>query len=248
MRHTYIVTGRGVFPFDMLRRDESWPKTTDDAVMIGQTEKRTVTLVTDYSVNVQRWESFGWTAAIKKSDAQALHAECLPGWHKVLLFPLFASFASSAVLAEQARVLSSEPYYEPISVPVQSCTFIQPLTQPQQAQSSNLGPTVAGAVVGGIIGRATGNSTGGRDRGTVAGAVVGGVIGNQLGKEQAPTQVAPAPTQQCATVITNTMRLVGYAVTYEYAGRRYHALLNYSPSAFIDITVQPTRGVINVYQ
>ena len=72
---TFKVEGRGIFPFDMLRYDACYPKSSADAsvmavtVMPGsQGEKSEVTLCVahkrrdDHVITHERWQSFGWVA------------------------------------------------------------------------------------------------------------------------------------------------------------------------------------------
>ncbi len=67
----FTVEGTGEFPLDMLRSDQCWPASADDAARIGAhhamadpggVRARTVTLETaaKYAPNRQRWLSFGW--------------------------------------------------------------------------------------------------------------------------------------------------------------------------------------------
>lgn len=63
--HVYIVEGTGYFPFDMLRRDRSFPADELSAIRLGQyqmKEPRRVTLIAARArdIVVKRWESFGW--------------------------------------------------------------------------------------------------------------------------------------------------------------------------------------------
>lgn len=63
--HTYIVEGAGEFPFDMLRRDRSFPADSESAAnMNGNTScsNRQVKLIATRArdIAVKRWESFGW--------------------------------------------------------------------------------------------------------------------------------------------------------------------------------------------
>ena len=65
---TFTVTGTGQFPTDMLRYDQCWPATSEDAVLMcphrpSPTVARSVRLRTHGSVTAARWASFGWTAA-----------------------------------------------------------------------------------------------------------------------------------------------------------------------------------------
>lgn len=63
----YWVTGRGEFPFDMLRYDSAWPYDGDAAVRMagrGDTvrgQPRSVQLASYREPTVGRWSSFGWS-------------------------------------------------------------------------------------------------------------------------------------------------------------------------------------------
>ena len=58
----FTVRGRGQFPFDMLRYDQCWPKSSapDVSALWHTDDERTVTLVGICSPTVDRWASFGW--------------------------------------------------------------------------------------------------------------------------------------------------------------------------------------------
>ncbi len=68
----YEVTGRGSFPFDMLRYDRSFPAQQSDSGKMDDTDERTVRLITDRTLqesisqrqSEQRWASFGWKVNI----------------------------------------------------------------------------------------------------------------------------------------------------------------------------------------
>jgi hypothetical protein len=59
---TFIATGKGPFPVDMLRYDQCWPTYTQDATEIFGLQKRGVMLTTinKFAPTHGRWESFGW--------------------------------------------------------------------------------------------------------------------------------------------------------------------------------------------
>lgn len=62
--YDYVVTGKGTFPTDMLRHDQSWPASSRDVDLLHMSdERRTVKLRTYSRFNVTdgRWASFGWT-------------------------------------------------------------------------------------------------------------------------------------------------------------------------------------------
>lgn len=61
---TYAVVGTGEFPFDMLRYDQAFPNTGDDAGLIAATrciDSVEITLRSIKPPTVERWKSFGWT-------------------------------------------------------------------------------------------------------------------------------------------------------------------------------------------
>jgi hypothetical protein len=63
----FKVRGSGEFPYDMLRYDQCYPMTTDDAVRLGYGGRRDVVLISNtdrmrrVGPTIKRWESFGWT-------------------------------------------------------------------------------------------------------------------------------------------------------------------------------------------
>jgi len=62
----FTVTGRGIFPFDMLRYDTCYPRHPEDAQRLVHQDQRTVQLVMttrtkDRRPTEGRWASFGWT-------------------------------------------------------------------------------------------------------------------------------------------------------------------------------------------
>lgn len=78
----FAVTGKGVFPADMLRHDQCWPADTTSAQFItspnhepvhgGREQLRTVFLRTHsswgtFGVSPARWASFGWGVRIERA-------------------------------------------------------------------------------------------------------------------------------------------------------------------------------------
>jgi hypothetical protein len=62
--YEYFVSGRGRFPYDMLRHDRAWPATGEDAAKISSPELRvgryTVKVNSYQEPRIGRWESHGW--------------------------------------------------------------------------------------------------------------------------------------------------------------------------------------------
>ena len=69
-RHLIRVTGRGQFPFDMLRYDECFPyRVMDCSAMTMERQLRDVVLVCvrPHGPTVQRWRSFGWNCQAEEN-------------------------------------------------------------------------------------------------------------------------------------------------------------------------------------
>lgn len=68
--YEYYVTGRGAFPFDMLRFDSCWPASGEDAAKldhdISSREHRSVKLRSYREPTVDRWSSFVWSVGTEK--------------------------------------------------------------------------------------------------------------------------------------------------------------------------------------
>ena len=140
---------------------------------------------------------------------------------------------------EIARVVSSTPITQQVTVPRQVCSQTQILVQQPR---SGAGATV-GALTGGIIGSQFGRGSG-RTAATAIGVISGAILGDQLEGEPAPvTRTATNCTQQ----ITYENRVVGYNVVYEYAGRQYTTQMNSDPGSQLTIQVTPTNSDTQVY-
>lgn len=132
-----------------------------------------------------------------------------------------AALGATAASAQQmvnARVLSATPVAE--SVPVQGCT------PGAYGPPSGAGAGV-GAVVGGLIG-----SQVGKGNGHIAGAILGALGGAVLGNT-AEAHNRAYGYGNCATRYEN--RVVGYDVTYEYAGRQYSTRMAQPPGPWLQI-------------
>jgi uncharacterized protein YcfJ len=97
----------------------------------------------------------------------------------------------------RARVLSAQPVMQ--QVPVSDC----------RAQQPTGGGAAVGALAGGLAGSQIGQGHNGQIAGTMIGAIGGAILGNAVEANQ----------RSCATRYTE--QVIGYDVTYEYAGRQY---------------------------
>ncbi len=145
---------------------------------------------------------------------------------------LFAVNASAMDIL--ARVISSTPVVQQVSVPRQVCS-----TQPMITEAPGSG---AGAVMGALAGGAMGNAIGdggGRALATVIGLVGGAMIGNNIeGNRQQVQNV-----QQCGTQVSYENRTSHYNVVYEYADRQHTVQMANDPGPYVRLQATPVGAM-----
>lgn len=160
-------------------------------------------------------------------------ARC-PAW--AVVAAAAATFAAPAAwAADYATVVSSTAVTASVPVRRQVCSDGQ--------QSVQRAPSGAGAVIGAIAGGVLGNSVGGgfgRAAATGLGVVAGSVIGNQVEADSNP--VTEVPVRRCQTATSYESRVVGYDVTYDYAGQRYSTRMARDPGQRLAVSVQPLEA------
>lgn len=74
-KHTYYVTGSGIFPFDMMRFDSCWPATGEDAAKLewermGERGRnlRSIRMESYSEPTIARWSSFNWSVGTEKLE------------------------------------------------------------------------------------------------------------------------------------------------------------------------------------
>lgn len=137
----------------------------------------------------------------------------------------------AAQAQEMGRVLSRTAVYQQVAVPRQVCSQTQVVVP---AQKSGAG-ALMGAVAGGAVGNAIGDGTG-RALATMVGVIGGTMLGDKI-EGNPPDQIQNQQTCTTQTVYEN--RLVGYNVTYEYAGKQYNVQLPQDPGPTITLQVTP---------
>lgn len=157
-----------------------------------------------------------------------------------LLAPLVLMAAWPAAQSqEMARVISSTPIIQQVTVPRQVCTETPVV---MQGQRSGVG-SVVGAIAGGIIGSQIGGGSG-KAAATAIGVISGAILGDQIEGEPAPVV---SSASQCAPQVSYENRVVAYNVVYEYAGRQYTTQMNSDPGSHLNIQITPTNAQVQVY-
>lgn len=147
-----------------------------------------------------------------------------------------ALVSTAAYAADYATVVSSTPVSAQVPVSRQQCTQG---TQYVQQPPSGIG-AVVGAIAGGVLGNAVGGGFG-RAAATGLGVVAGSVAGNSV--EASANPVTAVPVSRCQNVTQYENRVVGYDVTYDYAGKRYTTRMSRDPGSQFAVEVQPAGEV-----
>jgi uncharacterized protein YcfJ len=145
---------------------------------------------------------------------------------------LFAASASAMDIL--ARVISSTPVVQQVSVPRQVCN-----TQPMLTEAP---PSGAGAVMGALAGGAMGNAIGdggGRALATMIGLVGGAMVGNNIEGNRSQLQ----NVQQCGTQTSYENRTSHYNVVYEYADKQYTVQMPNDPGLYVRLQVTPVGAM-----
>ncbi len=145
---------------------------------------------------------------------------------------LFAVNASATDIL--ARVISSTPVVQQVSVPRQVCS-VQPMVT--EAPPSGAG-AVMGALAGGAMGNAIGDG-GGRALATMIGLVGGAMVGNNIEGNRSQVQ----NVQQCGTQTSYENRTSHYNVVYEYADKQYTVQMPSDPGLYVRLQVTPVGAM-----
>lgn len=151
--------------------------------------------------------------------------------NKILLTTALLAAAGAAQAQELGRVISRTAVYQQVAVPRQVCSQTQVAVPTQKSGAGAL----MGAVAGGAVGNAIGDGTG-RALATMVGVIGGTMLGDKI-EGNPPAQIQNQQT--CTTQTFYENRLVGYNVTYEYAGKQYSVQLPQDPGPTIPLQVTP---------
>ncbi len=143
---------------------------------------------------------------------------------QTLLFTALGLMAFGAAAQEVGHVLSSTPVVQQVAVPRQICSPGVPMQAPTSG-----GGGVLGALAGGAVGSFVGNGAG-HTAAIIGGTVLGAIVGNNV-EANHNRYVQSAPN--CTTQTTYENHIVGYNVTYEYAGRQFSTQMPNDPGATV---------------
>ena len=149
----------------------------------------------------------------------------------LVLTAAMASCGLSFAQQEWARVVSTTPVIQQVTVPRQVCNTEQAVVQQQKSGAGAL----MGAIAGGAMGNAVGGGSG-KTAATVLGIIGGAVVGDNI-EGAPPAQVQNV--QHCRMQNFYESRTVGYNVAYEYAGKQYSVQMPQDPGQHILLQLTP---------
>lgn len=142
---------------------------------------------------------------------------------------------------DRARVQGVEPQYENVQMPRQECTSQWVNEARPVAGGNGYGGAIVGGLAGGIVGNQVGKGHG-REAATAVGAVIGAFAGDRIANNNQPAQYEQAQREvrTCRTVNDVQQRLMGYRVTYTYAGNQYSTITREQPGNTLPVRVSVT--------
>ncbi len=172
-------------------------------------------------------------------------------WISVLAVLLMPVIAAAGVVYDEAEVVDVTPIYEAvrISEPHEVC-------YDQRVRVDHHGPRghgyasgtapILGGIIGGIIGSAVGDTRSNRRVGAVAGALLGASVARDVAHRRRDAR-SPQPvrfrTEEVCEVryeYREEERLIGYRVTFEYAGERFTTRTRRHPGDTVPVRVRVT--------
>ena len=150
---------------------------------------------------------------------------------KTICLWALASLGLSAGAQEVGKVLSSTQVIQQVAVPRQVCTTEQVAVQPNKSGAG----AAMGAIAGGTVGNAMGGGSG-KVAATMLGIFGGAILGDKI---EGPSAPQTQTQQRCSTQNILENRIIGYNVTYEFAGKQYNVQLPNDPGPSIKLQITP---------
>lgn len=146
-----------------------------------------------------------------------------------------SALASAQQYEDRGRVLSAVPEYERINSPSEQC-YSDYESVPSHGGSRDYGGSIIGGVTGGLVGAQVGKGNG-NTAATAVGAIAGAIIGDRVQNQNRRDTYADREVRKCRVTDRWENRLIGYRVTYEYAGRNYTTFLQQDPGRSLPLRV-----------
>lgn len=143
---------------------------------------------------------------------------------------------------QYAEVVESRPIYQlvEVSTPQEQCWEEEAVIDRTGGRNGSNTPILVSTLIGGAIGNAVGHNKSNQRIGAVLGAMLGHSIGRDIIRDRDRSEIREYQTvQRCNTVYQQheEERLVGYRVTYLYAGEEFSVRTESDPGDQIRIRI-----------
>ena len=159
---------------------------------------------------------------------------------------VFATSIAAETSYEYAQVVESRPIYQIVEVsePIEQCWEEEVVIDRYPSRGGSNTPVLVSTILGGALGNAVGSGKSNKRVGAVVGAVLGHSIGRDIVRDSRRSASRDYEVvQRCETAYEQREeeRLVGYQVTYLYAGEEHSIRTDSDPGDQIRlrISVQP---------
>ncbi|MCZ6711769.1 MAG: glycine zipper domain-containing protein [Gammaproteobacteria bacterium] len=163
----------------------------------------------------------------------------------LLIGVLWPALALAVTSYDRAEVVAVVPLYETVSYEVgrEQCHIQRVEYRRDPGRGSATGP-ILGAIIGGALGNAVGHHKHNKQVGTVVGAILGASVGADISRRNRRNSgyVSYADEEVCHVVneIREEEQLLGYRVTYRYAGQTYVTRMDRDPGRSLRVRVRVT--------
>lgn len=146
-----------------------------------------------------------------------------------------------AAFTDRARVISVEPVYRRVEVPVDTRECHEAVIESRREVGTTPGMgTLVGTIIGGVVGSQLGQGNG-RRVATAAGTVIGAAVGHDMERREggSRTVVEPRMERRCTvrTRYDEVEELEGYRVTLRYKGHVMTRMMDHDPGRFVRVRV-----------
>lgn len=165
------------------------------------------------------------------------------GWAAIAALAAYAGHATAGDAGtDYAEVLDVRPVYGNVQriTPVERCHVERRPVAERRASAT--GP-ILGAIIGGALGNAIGHKRRNKQVGAVLGAALGGSVGYDVSRRRHGGWVGQQREREVCEIVEEAVRherLLGYDVSYRYAGRTYSTRLNEHPGHRMPVRVRVT--------
>ena len=135
-----------------------------------------------------------------------------------------------------ARVIDVEPIYElGRHRSSDSCTYYDD----GRRQPTSYTPVLLGPVIGGALGHQIGDRHGDADAAALAGGLLGAAVGGDIARQSYLRRnlVVNGPCEASHYQRRSQRRLIGYSVSYRYAGRLHRTRMDRRPGEWVKLDV-----------